>query len=130
MNERLSELLDRVQATAVQAGDIASDAAYGVGRKAGELLSVAKLNIQAANLKADVNLAFREVGELLYATHTGSPTDSEVLLSKLQAIDELKARIQALEEQIGREREAHTCATCGAPTREGDRFCRECGGKL
>ena len=50
MNERLSELLDRVQATAVQAGDIASDAAYGVGPKAGELLSVAKLNIQAANL--------------------------------------------------------------------------------
>ena len=65
MNETLQELLDTVQRTACQVGDVASDAAYGVTKKAGELLSVAKLNIQVVDLKAQVNTALREVGEMI-----------------------------------------------------------------
>ena len=130
MNEKLQELLDSVQRTASQMGDMASDAAYGAGRKAEELLSVAKLNIRVASLRADVNVALREVGEMLYATHTGTPTDSEILLAKLEEIDGLNAQISGLEAQIGKERAAHTCSTCGATAQDGDQFCRECGGKL
>ena len=84
MNERLHELLDAVQRTASQVGGSAADAAYGVGRRAGELLSVAKLNIRIMDLKGAVNTALREVGEMIYATHTGTLTESEVLLAKLQ----------------------------------------------
>lgn len=130
MNEKLAELLDTVQRTAIQVSDTAADAAYGVSKKAGELLSVAKLNIKVADLKAEVNVQLRELGEMLYATHTGDPTDSEVLLEKLQEIDALKARIVELNAEIGREQAAHACPTCGAAIRDGDQFCRECGGKL
>ena len=130
MNEKLQELLDSVQRTASQMGDVASDAAYGVGKRAEALLSTAKLNIRAAELKAQVNEQLKSVGEMIYATHTGTPTDSEILQAKLEEIDGLKAEIAALEAQIGKERAAHTCATCGAVVRDGDAFCRECGGKL
>ena len=87
MNEKEQDLLDSVQRTAVQVSDAAVDAAYGVGKKAGELLSVAKLNIRLVDLRAEVNLQLLEVGEMIYATHTGSPTESEALLAKLQEID-------------------------------------------
>ncbi len=130
MNEKLAELMDTVQKTAVQAADVAADAAYGVGKKAGELLSVAKLRIRIATLEGSVEECLTELGEMLYATHTGDPTDSETLLAKLQEIDGLKAEIAALNAQIGREQEARTCATCGAAARDGDAFCRECGEKL
>ena len=130
MNEKLIDILEMVQRTAVQVGDTAADVAYGVGKKTEELLSVAKLNIRVVDLKAQVNTSMREVGELLYATHTGHPTDSVILQAKLEEIDGLKAQIAALEAQIGRERAAHTCATCGAVIHDGDTFCRECGGKL
>lgn len=130
MNEKLYELLEAVQRTAVQVSDTAADAAYGVGKKASELLSVAKLNIKVADLKAEVNTQLRELGEMLYATHTGNPTDSETLLAKLQEIDALKANIRELRSEISREEAAHTCATCGAVIQDGDLFCRECGGKL
>ena len=130
MNDKLYELLEKVQETAYQVGDTASDVAYGVGKKTEELLSVAKLNIRVADLKAQVNTALREAGELLYATHTGDPTDSAVLLAKLEEIDGLKAQIAELEAQIGRAEETAACLTCGAAVREGDQFCRECGGKL
>lgn len=130
MNEKLAALLEMVQRTAVQASDVAVDAAYGVGKAAGELLSVAKLNIRIMDRKAAVNTALKEVGEILYATHTGTPTDSEFLLAKLQEIDALKAEIAELQAQIQKEEKKNTCATCGSKIREGDVFCGECGDKL
>ena len=131
MNEKVQELLDSVQRTACQVSDVAVDAAYGVGKKAGELLSVAKLNIRLVDLRAEVNLQLREVGELLYATHTGQPTDSQTLLAKLQEIDGLKAQIAAVEAEIGRQHAAAgECPVCGTVPKEGDQFCRQCGEKL
>ena len=130
MNEKLYELLESVQRTAVQAGNVASDAAYGVGKKANELLAVAKLNIKIMELKGQVKTQMQELGQLLYATHTGNPTDSEVLLAKLQEVDALYAQIAEYEEQIGREAAAPACGTCGAAVQEDAAFCGECGEKL
>lgn len=130
MNEKLKSLLETVQRTAVQAGDVAVDAAYSVGKVAGDLLSVAKLNVRIMERKAAVNTALKEVGEILYATHTGNPSDSEILLAKLQEIDVLKAEIAEMQAQIKKEEEKHTCHTCGGATREGAAFCGECGEKL
>ncbi len=130
MNEKMATLLESVQRTAVQAGDVAADVAFGVGKKAGELLSVAKLRVRIASLEGDVKDRFSQIGELLYATHTGAPTESEVLLVKLQEIDGLKAEIARMQAEIRKEEEAHTCPTCGAFVKEGDAFCGACGGKL
>lgn len=129
MNDRLEELLDSVQRTAGQVGEVAADAAYGVGRKAGELLSVAKLRMRVATLEGAVEGCLAEIGEMVYATHTGSPTDSEVLLEKLREIDGLHEQIAALKARIDQAKEA-VCPVCGAALRPGDVFCRECGGKL
>lgn len=130
MNEKLYELLETVQRTAVQVSGTAADAAYGVGKKAGELLSVAKARVRLATLEGDVDGCLMELGEMLYATNTGDPTDSETLLAKLQEIDALKEQIHALQAEVGPEQSAPVCATCGAPVQDGDQFCRECGGKL
>ena len=130
MNEKLAALLEAVQRTALQAGDVAADAACSVGRAAGELVSVAKLNIRMMERKAAVNSALKEVGEILYDTHTGSPSESEVLLEKLQEIDALKAEICQIQAQIKKEVEAYTCSACGSVIRKGDVFCGECGDKL
>ena len=65
MDERLQSLLDSVQKTAVTAANSASDAAYAVGKKTSQLLSVGKLNIQIVDLKAEINTQLREVGELI-----------------------------------------------------------------
>ena len=130
MNEKLNDLWDTVLRTAVQVGDVAADAAYGAGKKAGELLSVAKLRVQIAGLERSVKGCMTEIGQLLYDTHTGTPTDSTVLQSKLEEIDALKAEIAQLNAAIEKEEEAHSCPTCGAFVQEGDQYCRECGWKL
>lgn len=130
MNERLQELLDSVQRTACEVSDAAGDVAYGVGKKATMLLSVGKLNIQTVDVKAEISAQLRQVGEMMYATHTGDPTSSEDLLEKLQKIDALHAKIAALNAEIARLQGGALCPTCGAPAQNGDVFCKECGGKL
>ena len=130
MNDKLQDLLSSIQRTAATAGDVASDAAYGVGKKASALLSTAKLNIRICELRADLNTAFREVGEMLYATHTGNPTDSDQLVRKLEEIDGIKAQIRDLNAQLGKAAQDGVCPVCGAAARSGDAFCRECGSPL
>jgi hypothetical protein len=130
MDEKMQELLNAVQQTAVSVGASASDVAYSVGKKADQLLSVGKLNVQIMDLKTTMGAKLREVGELVYATHTGSPSDSEVLLSKLEEIDGIRARIDALAAEQAQAKGGTLCPHCGAAAGKGDVFCRRCGGKL
>ena len=129
MSEKLYELMDSVRQSAAVAGGVAADVAYAAGKKGSELLSVAKLNIRIVEKKHEVKGKLQELGELLYATHTGTPTESEVLFAKMEEIDALKAEIAALEAALGREKKA-ACETCGAEVQEGDAFCRACGDQL
>ena len=131
MDERLQALLEKIQQTAECAADTAADAAYGVGKKAGQLLSVGKLNIQIADLRSQIRLQLQEVGQMIYDTHTGAPTDSDQLLGKLQEIDEIYARISQLETEIAdAEGKPAVCSVCGGSIQAGDVFCRHCGMKL
>ena len=130
MNEKLQSLLLSIQESAEKFGDTAADAAYGVGKKAESLLSTAKLNIKIADLKGQISQQLKAVGEMIYGTHTGNPTESEVLLNKLEEIDGLYAQIAELEALLGRQPAPAACPDCGKESREGDVFCRDCGRKL
>ena len=130
MNEKVYELLDTVQKTAAQAGAVAADAAYGVSKKAEELLSTAKQRSRLAGLEGDRDAALAHVGRMVYATHTGTLTDTDALLEKLREIDGLLEEITALREELGYSPEAPVCPVCGSEGENGDQFCRDCGGKL
>ena len=67
---------------------------------------------------------------MLYATHTGHPTDSDALLEKLREVDSLRAERARLEHLLDRRREEAVCPVCGAPARKDDVFCRACGKRL
>ena len=130
MNEQLQILLNTVCRAAGAAGEIATDTASTLKKRAGELISAARLRSRAADLRRETDAALRPVGEMIYATHTGTPTESEVLLAKLQEIDGLRQQIDRLEREIARLQGGAVCPFCGAATRSGDAFCRECGQKL
>ena len=127
MNETMEKLLAAARQGAAQAGDLAVNTAHGLKKKAGETLSAAKQRLRIAALEGEIEGTLAEIGELLYATHTGTPTDSEVLQEKLRKIDALKTEIAVL--KGGPDRPV-VCAVCGTQSRPGDVFCRFCGGKL
>ena len=118
------------EAYRAKAEELLRDTVCTVGLGAKKLTDAAKRQLEIADLHAEVNTCLRELGELLYATHTGTLTESEVLLAKLQEIDGLRQQIDRLEREIARLQGGAVCPFCGAAARSGDVFCRECGQKL
>lgn len=107
--------------------ETARNAAYTVGLGAKKLTNAAKQQLEITDLRAEVNLCLRELGELLYATHTGTPTDSDELLKKMEEIDSLKERLRVLE---GDPVIHLLCPGCGHEVRPEDIYCGDCGQKL
>ena len=115
------------EAYRAKAEELLRDTVCTVGLGAKKLTDAVKRQLEIADLHAEVNTCLRELGELLYATHTGTPTDSDRLLEKMQEIDGLKARLRELE---GEPVIHLLCPCCGSEGREGDVYCRDCGEKL
>ena len=118
------------EACRAKAEELIQDTVCTIGLGARRLTDAARRQMELADLRAEVNTCLRELGELLYATHTGTLTESEVLLAKLQEIDGLRQQIDRLEREIARLQGGAVCPFCGAAARSGDVFCRECGQKL
>lgn len=119
MDEKLNELLRTVRRNA-------AGAACGVCRKTEELVSAVRLRQRIAELEREEEARLAEAGRMVYATHTGVPTPSVVLLEKLREIDGLEAQITALRRESG----CWRCTACGGENRSGDIFCRSCGRRL
>lgn len=131
MDEKLQEILDTVQKTAVEVGTAAGDLFSAAGQRASALLSVSKLNVRTADLKAQRSVLLQEVGAMVYGTHTGTVADSDTLLAKLREIDGVEQDLSRVNAEIARLRQnARVCPLCGADARSGDAFCRNCGTRL
>lgn len=128
--DKLYGLLDTLKEGASMAGTYALGALGLACEGAEKLAEGVKLRYQAARVEGEMDGKLMEAGEMVYATHTGTPTESEELLAKLQEIDALKAQLDALNETLGRAPDAPACPICGAAVQEEDHFCRVCGEKL
>ena len=102
MNERIQKLLDTAQRTACGVTAAAADAACGAGERASRAWSAAKTRRHLQKIQAEIDGQLKTIGTLMYATHTGTPTDSETLLAHLQEIDRLRLRRRELETELAR----------------------------
>lgn len=131
MDDKLQEILDTVQKTAVEMGEAAGGLFTAAGQRASALLSVSKLNVCAAELKAQRGQLLQEVGSMVYGTHVGDVASSDALLAKLREIDGVEQSLREVNAEIVRLRQnARVCPLCGADARGGDVFCRNCGTRL
>lgn len=131
MDEKLQGLLLAAQRAATEVGAAACSLADSAGEKADAMVTAGKLKVRLADLKAQDAVLLQEVGAMVYATHTGDPTDSSTLLAKLQEIDEVRSRTERISAQLRQVRGVEgACPFCGATVKKGDCFCRECGVRL
>ena len=130
MDDKVKELLDRVRDTAVGAADAANQTARAAGKKAGQMVDVAKLNVQLFDLNGELNEVLRQLGQVMYNTHRGREEDGEKITALLERADDLTGRITELKDRIAALRQSKTCPACGAACGKDDQFCRRCGGSL
>lgn len=130
MDEKVKALLERVKGTASFAADAAADSARAAGKKAGQMVDVAKLNVQLFDLNGEYNDVLRQLGQVMVDTHRGQAPEGALVTSLLNQADEKNGRIAELKGRIADLKQAQACPSCGEPCGKGDKFCRACGGKL
>lgn len=124
------DLLDSLKEGAYLAGTFALGTLGLACEGAEKLAEGVKLRYEAARVEGEMDEKLMEAGEMVYATHSGNPTESEELLDKLREVDALKSRLAELNETLGRTAEDAACPDCGGAVEAGDHFCRSCGRKL
>ena len=87
MDEKVKELLEKAKLTAGLAADTAVKAASVVTQKSNRLVEKTKQNLKVFDLNNEVELLMREIGRMVYLTHTGAETDEAELEAKLAQID-------------------------------------------
>ena len=130
MDDKVKALLERVRGTASYAADAAADSARAAGRKAGQMVDVAKLNVQLFDLNGEYNDVLRQLGRVMVETHRGEVPESEMVTGLLAQADEMAEKITELKGRISDLKQAQVCPACGAPCGRGDKFCRSCGEAL
>ena len=130
MDDKVKALLERVKGTANYAADAAADGARAAGRKAGQMVDVAKLNVRLFDLNGEYGDLLRQLGQVMYDTHKGRVAESAYVTDLLTRADEKAVKIAELKSRITDLKQSQACPVCGAPCGKGDKFCRACGGKL
>ena len=126
MDDMVKELLGRIRDTAYEAADTARVA----GKKAGQMVDVAKLNVQLFDLNSELNDTLRQLGQIMYSTHLGQITGDEEVSRLLDRADQLSERITEVKGRVADLRHTQTCPSCGASCAKDDKFCRRCGKDL
>ena len=108
----------------------ANTAINAISAKAADTLALAKLRRTVAELEDEIMLQMCTIGELIYATHRGTPSDSEHLQKILEYVDDLEDEIEGHEQQIKLLLGIVPCPVCGEDVAEGDVYCQKCGQPL
>ena len=125
--ERLDEAARRTCEAAAQVGDAAKAGAAKAAETAENVVAITRIRLTIADLNSEKNRQLKRVGELVYATHTGDPTDSETMERALTAIDNLNEQIRNQERELQTIRGMTVCETCGAANPIGSAYCSNCG---
>lgn len=130
MDEKVRALLERVRGTASYAADAAADSARAAGKRAGQMVDVAKLNVRLFDLNGEYNDILRQLGQVMVDTRRGQAPEAALVTSLLNQADEKTAKIAELKGRIADLKQAQTCPACGEPCGRNDKFCRACGKPL
>ncbi len=122
-----SELINKVKASATVAGEYASKKAAEIGEKTSDAFNTGKLNVKLFDLNTDMDVIYKEIGKIIYASHSGEDTEAETLEAKLSQADEKMAEINEIKEQIAKLSASKKCPSCGKECESDAAFCSKCG---
>jgi len=125
-----ANLLEQIQLLAHTAGEFLKDGAKRAGGSVESAVLRSKLLRRSKELEDEIDLQFAEIGALIYATHTGTPSSSEDIQEILTYVDSLFEELEGHEKQLLILDGIQFCPVCGGENAPENSFCQECGKKL
>lgn len=108
----------------------AKEGAAVVSQKTGDAVLAAKIQKRVKDLEEEIDLQLAEVGALVYATHTGTPSNTSEMQEILEYIDGLYEEIEGHERQLLLMQGYQFCPACDEANAPENAFCQECGKSL
>ena len=96
MDDKVRELLEKAKLTAAAAAGVASHAVGTAAEKGGRLVEKTRRSLKLLDLNNEIEILMREIGRIVYLTHTGTETEESALQEKLERIDAKYAEIAGL----------------------------------
>lgn len=113
-----------------RSGESALSGVSVLSEKAAALVERARLMRAISELEDEIALQMCAIGELVYATHCGNPSDSDELQKILSYVDDLHDQIEGHEQQLLSLQGIYGCPICGENVSENDVYCQKCGQPL
>ncbi|MDO4269949.1 MAG: hypothetical protein Q4C72_03395 [Eubacteriales bacterium] len=130
MDAKVQTFLDKIKVMAEKTGKAAGRAADAAGKKATELASATRINLQIFDLNTECEVCYKEIGKMVYDLHQGAEVSNDEMDEKIASVDEKQAKIAALREELSGMKSVVTCSQCGRQCSREDTFCSGCGGAL
>ncbi|MGN1128538.1 MAG: hypothetical protein ACI4T6_06225 [Candidatus Flemingiibacterium sp.] len=124
LKANLSNMAKKTGEVAEKAVKKGSEVAEMAVKKGTEVAGIAKLNISLKEKEGELKKRFTELGELCY-----NKAEDSALAAKIVDIDDVKAAIEALKNEIA-EANGKTICSCGKEIDIDASFCKYCGAKI
>lgn len=108
----------------------AKSAAANVGKKAGRLVDISKLRMNAAELNNEINKRYEALGRVVYNAAKEEQDVKGLIDECAISIDSLYLRLDEVNEKINRLQNKTVCPVCSAENPESSMYCSHCGNKL
>lgn len=105
-----------------------SDTGKVVAQKAKDVAEITKMNGQIATEENRINAAFVAIGKRFFEEAAGEISDEYI--NDFSVINESRAKIKELQEQIKDIKGVFNCPGCGAEVSTDSAFCSSCGAKI
>lgn len=100
------------------------------GKKAGEVITVQKLKVNAASISSQMSKDYEAIGRLAYDGIKKGEQNSEAIDAIVREIDEKREQLSNIQAEIAQTKGGAFCAKCGAANAADSAFCAKCGAKL
>ena len=128
--KKYRKLVRRTRDAALDMTELARAGAEAVGRRAEDAASRSRLERAVRDLREEIDIQMQAVGELIYATHRGSPSNSDDVQEILEYVDGLYEELEGHQQELKRLRGMLLCAACGAENDGVNLYCHNCGQPL
>ena len=108
----------------------AKTAAEAVGKKAGQIVDVSKLRINAAELNAEISKRYEALGEYVYESGREGRAEVAEAVGKMAEIDELVNQRNTVTKELVDKQNKVVCPVCGKQSPITAQYCSNCGAKL
>lgn len=111
-------------------GKKVGEAAQAAAKKSGELVEIAKLNINISTEEDKIKNLYLKIGENTYAKYrSGNEIDTD-LIADCEKIEEHQKVLDSLKAKILELKNMKLCTSCGEDVQNSALFCPKCGAKL